>query len=936
MVKRTLPPSRGWWIGYSLDAEEPRGVPKEERIHTLVVGVPGVGKSTLLLHWILQNIRDGEGVAVIDPHGDLARDVMVRIPEGRLKDVIYINPQTAKDGWVVTFNPFEATNLWEEEQRKNMFCDCLHLLYPEAWGARLEEILKYAILACYEAIPGFNLSQLWVFIRDDEYRAAALKRVTNPEVRLFWTQSWPRMRKEWLSSVETKLTHFESPGLAPMFSSATSSVDFREVMDGGKILIIHLPEGIWGKDVVNFLGSMFLTWIYLAGMSREDIPPEERRPFYIYVDEAQCFITRSLRDLLQAMRKYRVFVTLATQDIQSFAPEFRNSLPQLCDTLVSFRVGRETAEGLEAYFLRGNPYVDRAESPSRVLMNLSSFHFLCRTVMGGVPVIQTLRTVPPRPPTTDFGRVKEAARRWGERVDVGRYLRRLEEKRSKVPYPPLDPLPLLTLAKILTYEGGAPEERIIEDMHRAYGFHPRSVGMILRSLGASGYLDLEFRAETVDGRRLGRERPFVRLSRKGWETLYPPLKGARAGGAVHAVLVGRVMRWAWNSGWCPVLPDAVAEEGEGVGRKVEVTLPWGAQVEVELWPDLVIYPTSKEGEVVSERFWDTTKRFAVEVEVYPTRHPDRVLAHVHRLKELGLPVLLVVRDEADRAYVAGLLREKLGVQVTEEVSRLLGRAWEVAVRVFPSDLPAVTEDALLYRWAWDNLKDLHPEEHRRMVEANQRILEGGGEAQPQGEPVPVPAAAPEGGAPSPTPPQPVQAPQPPAPGGEPSRVGPGQEGAPEVRPGAGGGRAQPGTQVGPPGVAPAGTPGAGGAPGGARPEEAPRGTPVGVGEAPEGTRPGGEAPAEARPGGEGARAGAGRVPPGAQGEASRRGRKPPSLDEIRERVRKLKGQGYIFRKTTRRGEEVLYAYDPASWEKQWVGRLTQELKEILEALGIQL
>jgi hypothetical protein len=294
------------------------------------------------------------------------------------------------------------------------------------------------------------------------------------------------------------------------------------------------------------------------------------------------------------------------------------------------------------------------------------------------------------------------------------------------------------------------------------------------------------------------------------------------------------------------------------------------------------------------------------------------------MKELGLPVLLVFRDEADKAYIADLLRKRLGVEGTGDISGLLGTAWGVAATVFPPDLPLVTEDSLLYKWAWENLKDLHPEEHRRMVEANQRVLEERGLT--PGE-VPVPPVqgkevgeiletlrpqarggtpAPQvGGAPPPEPTPPQAPPQKPA-----SSPGSGTGEAPTQKP------------VPPPPPSPEPVPPETGKEGGAGKEP-----PLEAAQAPPRAGEGGTLPKVWAP----PRARA-RAPPG----APRRGRKPPPLDAVRERVRKLKGQGYVFRKTTRRGEEVLYAYDPASWKKLWVGKLTPELKEILQALGIQL
>jgi hypothetical protein len=678
-----------FFLGYHPVTGAPLGVPKSERIHTLVTGEPGMGKSTLLFHWIMHNIYLGEGVALLDPHGDLAEKVLSFIPSERYKDVIYINPETAlKRGRVVQINPFESREIWEQTQKKHMFMDCLHRLYPEAWGYRLQEILSYAIDACYEAIPGFNLPELSKFVRDDGYRAETLKRVSNPMTLTFWRHSWPRMREEWISAVESKLTYFEEDMLRPTFSSPTSSFSFRQIMDEGKIAIIYLPEGTWGHDVVNFIGSLFLTWFYLAGMSRVDTPEEKRRPFYIYVDEAHRFITESLRDLLQALRKYKVYLTLAVQNLQQFPKEFQADIPQLCSTKVVFKGGEENAELLAPYF----------GTTKEVLLKLPKHHYMVCTSYGGRDTVQTLMTKPIPPPLHDPEEViRVSLETWARPVMVEKGKPEETGLRARIPTPEMEPVQYFTLCRMACLSpeessmGVVSEGWLTDKLREEYKWDPAVISYAIKNLTMRGLLEIQYLKRDAAGRQTKEPRPFLVLSKGGWAELYPELKGPREGGAVHAALLGQTMRWAWGGGMCPVLC--------GKEEKTSVVLPTGTITEVELFPDMVIYPPDVEAGKPSFRYWDSSRRFAVEVEVYPEKHPDRVIAHYLHMKAVGLGVLFVCRPESEEG-LKEILRKGGAVLVDLDEFIEKPEPGKAAVKSFPLQLPPDSYGRLwLESWA---------------------------------------------------------------------------------------------------------------------------------------------------------------------------------------------------------------------------------------------
>ena len=361
-----LPKIEMMWLGRD-SGEKKRGVPLPERIATFLVGTTGSGKSTLLLYLMLQDLEAGRGLCLLDAHGDLARMILSYVPPERWKDVVYINPQTA---WVnqriVQFNFLEEVPGVVASVVDRAFMDSLEKIYKEYWGPRLEQILMNALLAIREAQPkNVTLHDLSEFLGDPDKRRKVMKRVEDKEVQRFWTFIFPTMPDYAESAVETKLFRvLQEPTLVPMFAAARSTVNFRELMDTNKIIIVNLPEGQLTSSVTNFLGSMLLSRLYLAGMSREDTPEGKRIPFSIYVDESARFMTTTLVDLLQALRKYKVHVTLAVQDLLQYDQDLREVVPGLCNTICVFACGEKTARALEGYFKGENfNYMNLMKTP---------------------------------------------------------------------------------------------------------------------------------------------------------------------------------------------------------------------------------------------------------------------------------------------------------------------------------------------------------------------------------------------------------------------------------------------------------------------------------------------------------------------------------------------------------------------------------------------
>jgi len=394
---------------------EARGIFQDERIHMAVFGFPGTGKSRFLLSLALQNVWSGEGCMIIDPHGDLARLFLSHIPPERWGDVIYIDPATAvKKGRVVKINFLEYEDPEERDVVARSFMDSLEKIYSKYWGPRLDMILLNAIYLLLDA-GDRNLSNLYRVISDEMYREMLLSRSTDRNVESFWRSQFKTMPRDASAAVLTKIYRLVQERIvAPIFNCERSRIDFRRVMDEGRIIIVNLSEGIITSDIANFLGSLILARIYMAGMSREDTPESQRRPFYVYIDEAPRFVTASIRDMLQSLRKYKVFMALASQHLDQYAPEIAKSIPSLCDAIICFSCGEDTARSLEEFFKPALSFSD--------IMKLPRYFFAASAIVGGRRECEVLKTIDYGEGPQDADKIiEQSLSRWGDEVDMNKY-----------------------------------------------------------------------------------------------------------------------------------------------------------------------------------------------------------------------------------------------------------------------------------------------------------------------------------------------------------------------------------------------------------------------------------------------------------------------------------------------------------------------------------
>jgi hypothetical protein len=390
-AKRAPAPSQIPMSGLFLGNSRYRGIERpiyvgddDRRRHMYIIGKTGTGKSQLLEEMIIQDIRNGKGVAVVDPHGDLIDGVLSRIPPERAEDVIYFDPSDGDRP--MGLNMLEAKT---EEQRHFVVTSIVGLMYKlydpmktGIIGPRFEHAVRNAMLTVMVE-PGNTFIEVVRVLTDSAFVQELLPKLQDPIIRRYWTdqiaQTADFHKSEVLDYIVSKFGRFVTNKLMRnIIGQSQSSFDFRKVMDDGKILLVNLAKGKIGEENSNFLGLILVPRILIAAMSRQEIPESQRRDFYLYVDEFQNFATPDFAQILSEARKYRLNLIVANQFIGQMEEEVKNAVFGNVGTVVSFRVGVTDANYLQHEF---QPTFNEAD-----LINIDKFNAYVKTSVKNEPV----------------------------------------------------------------------------------------------------------------------------------------------------------------------------------------------------------------------------------------------------------------------------------------------------------------------------------------------------------------------------------------------------------------------------------------------------------------------------------------------------------------------------------------------------------------------
>src|SRR5262245_39556231 len=305
------------------------GIKDNDRFsHVYVIGKTGTGKSSLLETMTLQDIRRNAGVALIDPHGDLVERIARQVPEWRRRDVVYLNAADPLQPF--SYNPLRHVREDRITLAASGFLEVFKKMWPDAWGVRMEHILRNVLLALLER-PNSTMRDILRMLSDKTFRAGTAKGLKNPAVKNFLEKEFNQYsfgyRADGVASIQNKVGAFlADPLLNRILTTSKSQIHIRKIMDEGKILLVNLAKGRLGEDSSSLLGGLLVTTIGLAAYSRADLPENQRRGFYAYIDEFQSFTTMALANMLSELRKYRVAFTMAHQYLFQLTPEIRHAV----------------------------------------------------------------------------------------------------------------------------------------------------------------------------------------------------------------------------------------------------------------------------------------------------------------------------------------------------------------------------------------------------------------------------------------------------------------------------------------------------------------------------------------------------------------------------------------------------------------------------------
>jgi len=367
---------------------------KDRRQHIYILGKSGTGKSVLMFNMIFQNIKNGEGVCVVDPHGELVEAVLSAIPSHRMKDVVYFNPADAD--YHIGFNVLELIDPQYKHLVASGLMGIFTKIWANAWSARMEYILNNCILALLDT-PGTTLLGIPRMLVDKDYRQKIIANLKDPVIKAFWVheyEAWQdKFRNEAIAPIQNKVGQFLSTSIIRnVVGQSKSTINIFDIMNEGKIFLVNVSKGRIGEDNSELLGGMIITKIQLAAMERVRIPEDHRKDFYLYVDEFQNFVTDAFAGILSEARKYRLNLTVAHQYVAQLKigmnATVRDAVFGNVGTMIVFRVGSDDAEFLEKEF-------DPEFTPSDIV-NLPNYKIYLKLMIDGVTSRPfSAKTLPP-------------------------------------------------------------------------------------------------------------------------------------------------------------------------------------------------------------------------------------------------------------------------------------------------------------------------------------------------------------------------------------------------------------------------------------------------------------------------------------------------------------------------------------------------------------
>jgi hypothetical protein len=437
----------------------------DRRRHMYLIGRTGVGKTNTMQNMVIDDMKAGRGVAVVDPHGDFIEYILNFIPDSRINDVVLFDPSDTEHP--IGFNLLENVNPELKNIVSSGLIGIFKKLWIDSWGPRLEHILRNTILALLES-PGETMLGIMKMLVDENYRREVVDRVQDPVIKDFWINEFERydqkFRTEAVAPIQNKVGQFlSSSTIRNILGQPKSMIDIEDIMDNKKILLMNLSKGKIGEDNCALIGAMLITKIQITAMMRARIPEQDRVDFYLYVDEFQNFATESFAAILSEARKYHLNIIIANQYVTQMSEEVRDAVFGNVGTMITFRIGASDAPLLAKEYI---PVFEETD-----LINLDKYHIYVKMSIDGVTTIPFSATnVPPYTETTNnhdkvveqsrqkYGQPRELVEENIRKNNVSAVEKLLQEKqgdsapKTAEQAPPMQPTPTQTTPKPQTTE----------------------------------------------------------------------------------------------------------------------------------------------------------------------------------------------------------------------------------------------------------------------------------------------------------------------------------------------------------------------------------------------------------------------------------------------------------------------------------------------------
>ena len=354
------------------------GIKDQDRLgHIYCIGKTGSGKSTLLLNMAISDIQRGKGIGVIDPHGDLAEELLNHIPKERIQDVIYFNAGDTE--YPIAFNPLSDIQEQDRYLIAATIVTTLKKLWADSWGPRLEHILRNTLLSLTYYSKS-TLLDIVPMLTDREFRRQVLYAVPVLSIHDFWQKEFeplsPQLKNEFIAPIVNKVGLFAAhPILRNILGQQQSKIDIAQAMDTKKVFIANLSKGILGEAGTQLLGSLLVTQFQTASLGRATRPVHTRTPFYLFIDEIHSFITKSFADILSESRKYGLSLFLTHQFVDQLPEDMQKAIVGNAGTLICFRIGAADANVLAQEFF---PIFNETD-----LINLPRYHIYLKLLIDG-------------------------------------------------------------------------------------------------------------------------------------------------------------------------------------------------------------------------------------------------------------------------------------------------------------------------------------------------------------------------------------------------------------------------------------------------------------------------------------------------------------------------------------------------------------------------